>query len=84
MINLQKSNQLVWKDKIIRNKQLYVYAKVHPINDVSHWWLLAKDNPRYLNEIIGGNKECNSFTRSLTHSLTHSITHLLLGYINDY
>ena len=30
--HLQKCYQLVWTDKIIRNKQLYVYAKVHPIN----------------------------------------------------
>ena len=48
---LQKCYQLVWKDKIIRNKQLYVYAKVHPINEVSHSWPLGKDDPRYLNEI---------------------------------
>jgi hypothetical protein len=41
----------VWQEKIKRNKQLYFYSQVNTNNEISEWWLLAKEHPKNLLEI---------------------------------
>ena len=41
----------VWQEKIKRNKQLYRYSQVNTNNEMSEWWLLAKEYPKNLLEI---------------------------------
>ena len=41
----------VWREKISKNNQLYLYSKVHTKNEVSHWWIIARKNPSFMKEI---------------------------------
>ncbi|CAB4026160.1 Hypothetical predicted protein, partial [Paramuricea clavata] len=41
----------VWRQKISKNNQLYLYSKVHTKNEVSHWWIIARKNPSFMKEI---------------------------------
>ena len=40
-----------WQDKINSHEQLAMFAEIHPVNEVSPWWLLADKNPDYLEQI---------------------------------
>ena len=41
----------VWQEKISTHGQLKIYAEIHPVNETSSWWLLAKTNSDYLIQI---------------------------------
>ena len=49
--NVYAHHNRQWQDKINSHEQLAMFAEIHPVNEVSPWWLLADKNPDYLEQI---------------------------------
>ena len=41
----------LWRDKIITHGQLAMFAEIHPVNEVSIWWLIGNSHPDHLEQI---------------------------------
>jgi hypothetical protein len=43
--------KVIWQEKTSTHGQLKIYAEIHPVNEISSWWLLARTNPDYMKQI---------------------------------